>query len=78
MNKEYCAPTCGFLKDDCESLPIECWRLEDKMVEPFEIKMKDFRGIKTYIVVGENNVFYPQWILSDGSRVHKQAPWIIK
>jgi len=79
MSKEFC-PQCKFKNDeiagmDCFKILSYCYYQGDVVLEPFEMELKFKDKVEKVTVVGENGIDN-RWILSDGSRVHKKAPWI--
>lgn len=79
MSKEFC-PQCKFRDEDiagmdCTKILAYCYYQGDKVLEPFEMTLVVKGKEEKVIVLGENDIDN-RWILSDGSRIHKEAKWI--
>ena len=78
--KEFCPEQCHFKNnkiDDktCEKILSYCYYFNDVVLEPFDMELTIKGKTETVTIVGENSIDN-FWILSDGSRIHKNAPWI--
>jgi hypothetical protein len=78
----FCPDDCEFNKhgeyDICVRF-TDCWHHQDRELPPRDITLHLPHGrVNMVTIVGENEVFRPMWILSDGSLISKRNPWEAK